>query len=333
MRTSPARASARSHAMVLALAAVCCIAPSLGAQGGVTTEGAPFLLIPVGARALGMGQAVVAEQNGAESVWWNPAGLARADQREVAVHHYETFAGKGNAVSFLYPSSKLGVLAASIYILDYGDIGTADRGGGAGGSLLPRNLVYAATYSTTVGAHVNAGITFKLVQFRVDCSGDCTSVPAAGSNAATTAVDIGGQYDMSPVVPITFGVVVRHLGPRLQVNDREQADPLPTRLEVGVAYRASSIDQYVKDAELRLTGDLIDRLQFSSPSPRLGASLTYQKRYHFRTGYVVDRANASGASLGVGLTAGGLNLDLARMFENTSGVGQAPVYVSLRYLF
>ncbi len=328
----------RVIAFALALAS---FARPIRAQSGASTQGAAFLLIPIGARSLAMGQAAAAEELGVESIWWNPAGLARADQREAAIHHLEVFAGKGNAVSFLYPSSKLGVLAASIYILDFGEIATADRGGtSGGGALLPRNFVYAATYATTIGSNFNAGVTFKLVQFRIDCSGDCSGVPG-GTNSTTTAVDLGAQYDLGALAPLTLGLAIRHLGPKLQVNDREQADPLPTRLDIGASYRVTQIARYSKDLELRLTGDLIDDLvehpRFDSPNPHFGAALSLRKRYHLRAGYAYDRSDTtetSGASLGLGLTTGGLNIDLARPFNSiASGSGQAPVYLSLRYQF
>src|SRR5688572_28149048 len=85
------------------------ISPASAQPSGLTTEGAPFLLLPVGARAVGMGQALVADQPGTEAIWWNPAGVARAERREIAVHHYETIIGTGDAVSILIPSSLLGV--------------------------------------------------------------------------------------------------------------------------------------------------------------------------------------------------------------------------------
>lgn len=303
-------------------------------QAGLTTEGAPFLLIPIGARALGMGQAVVADRPGTEAVWWNPAGIARADKREIAVHHYQTFVGTGDAISVLYPSSRLGVLVASVFILNYGEQTISDAGGFPLGSILPRNLVYAATYSTPVGTRFNAGVTFKVVQFRVDCSsGNCSGVPL--TSASTSAVDAGVQYDLPGPAPLTLAAAVRNLGLKLQVNDREQADPLPTRVQVGVLYNVTQVERYNPDAELHLTGDVLDQPQFSSPSLRFGAEVGWRKRIHLRGGYVFDRSSdAAGPSVGIGLSTDALYIDLARIFEGFSqSTGQTPIYVSLRFLF
>lgn len=323
----------RSERAVLAAAALCTLAAaSAHAQDDITREGAPFLLIPVGARALGMGQAVVAEQPGSEAVWWNPAGLARAEKREVAIHHYQSFVGTGDVVSILIPSDRLGVLTGSIYILNYGEQEISDPGGTPIGSINPRNLVYAATYSTGIGSRINGGITFKVVQFRIDCSGACSNVPTV--SASTTAIDVGAQFDVGAMAPVTIGAAVRNLGLRLQVNDRAQSDPLPTRVQVGALYRLAVPPTLVRDVEVRLSGDLIDDLDLSSPAARVGTATSYRGRFHLRTGYVFDSSEASGPSLGIGFSTTSLAIDLARLFEGFSeSAGEAPTYVSLRYLF
>ena len=321
------RCSARAGTLAAAIAAL---------AAGAAKEGAAFLLIPVGARALGMGQAVVADQPGSEAVWWNPAGLARADKREVAVHHYQSIVGRGDVLSIVIPSSLLGVLTASVYILDYGTQEGRDPGGGDSfTAITPRNLVYAATYATPIGARINAGVTLKLVQLRIDCEGVCPE--NAQLSASSSALDVGAQYDASDILPIALGVSVRNLGPRLQVNDREQADPLPTRIQVGAMYRVTPLERYAKNVDVHLTGDLIDELSFTSPTVRVGADLSYRRAAHLRGGYVFREfagAEQYGPSIGVGLAARGLYIDVARQFEAFSrGVGDPPTYFSLRYLF
>ena len=71
LRGSRARALL-SRAAALGLAAAFLARPSRAQD---VKEGAPFLLIPVGARAVGQGQAVVASRLGPEAIWWNPASL------------------------------------------------------------------------------------------------------------------------------------------------------------------------------------------------------------------------------------------------------------------
>ena len=315
-------------ALLASLAAI----PARAQPAGLTTEGAPFLLLPVGARAVGMGQALVADQPGTEAIWWNPAGLARSERREIAVHHYETIIGTGDAVSILIPSSLLGVFSASLYALDFGDFPVTDESGTQIGSIVTRNIVYGASYATPIGARINAGITFKIVQFRVDCSAGCES--QAGTSSA---LDVGAQYDLGFVAPVSIGVAVRNMGAPLQVSDSEQADPLPARIQIGVMYRVPGMERVAPETELHLTGDVLDRLKMESPAPRVGAALSWRQRAHLRGGYVFESANSAesaGPSMGLGLATNNLRLDIATIFEGFStDAGKRPTYVSLRYLF
>lgn len=325
------RRSSRSLSLLIA-ASLAGLGSTSEAQQSRAEEGGLFLLVPVGARAVGVGQAVVAAQLGSEAVWWNPAALARSEKREAAIHHSQNLLATGDALTLLVPSSLLGVLAVSLDIFDYGVIERTRGPNGASGEILPRNIVYAATYGTPIGARVNAGITYKLVQFRVDCSGDCGDLPAVSSS--TTAIDAGLQYNLADVAPITFGAAIRNLGLRFQVNDEDQADPLPTRLQVGVLYRMLAIGSETRPMDLHLSGDLINQVTLEAPTARIGADMIVQKTVHLRAGYSFDRSETSGASIGLGITAGNLTVDLARIFEGfSSSAGQAPTYLSLRYLF
>lgn len=296
------------------------------------TEGALWLLVPTGARAIGLGQAVVADENGSESVWWNPAGLARATRREAAIHHSDTFLGEGDAISLVIPSSLLGVVSGSINILNFGRQPLTDESGGEVpvGSVLVRSFVYAGTYATPIGDYLNAGITYKIVQLRFDCSGLCGEVP---DPATTSGIDLGAQYDFRRYAPVWVGVLLRNLGPRLQVNDNEQADEIPTRLHLGARYR-HVFDGRAKGAAVQLSTEIADAVSFSSPSTYYGADLSWQQRVHVRAGYANEQSEASGLSVGFGVELGNLVLDVARIFEGFSAeAGQAPTYLSLRYLF
>lgn len=314
----------------LALAGLLIAAPVAGAQQG--SEGALFLLLPVGARSVGMGQAVSADRPGTEAVWWNPAALARLDKREVAIHHSQSVIGTGDAVALALPSQLLGVLTASINMTNFGETDATDPEQGTTGKILLRSFVYAATYATPIGDRLNAGITYKVLQFRVDCTGSCG--PTGNLSASSSALDAGLQYDLGAYFPATIAVAVRNIGPRLQVNDRDQADALPQRLQIGISYRVPSMDRYARDTELRVAGDVIGDVRLGSTAARLGADLTWRKTVHLRGGYAFDDSETGGPSAGIGFALGGLVVDIARLFEGFSAdAGQAPTYLSLRYLF
>src|SRR5579871_1703618 len=133
----------------LAFAAALCLAPAAAAaQGGLSTEGALFLLVPVGAKAVGLGQAVVASDIGGDAIWSNPAGLARIEKKELSIDHSQTVVATGDALNFVMPAGKAGVIAATAYLFNEGQQTATDQFG-ATGTIYPRSYVIAATYAAT----------------------------------------------------------------------------------------------------------------------------------------------------------------------------------------
>ena len=57
--------------------------------------------------------------------------------------------------------------------------------------------------------------------------GSASSMPSG--SGVTHALDVGGQFALGADDALTVGVVLRTLGFSLQVENDEQADPLPTR--------------------------------------------------------------------------------------------------------
>lgn len=308
------------------------------AQTGQASEGALFLLLPVGARSVGLGQAVVADRPGSEGVWWNPAAIGAATRREAAIHHSQSIVGTGDAVTIVVPSSLLGVLALSVNILDYGEQQTNPDPtipveGGAG-TIIPRSFVYAATYATSLGSYVTAGLSYKLIQFRIDCTGPC---PDINFSATTSALDLGAQFMVKRSLPLVIGVAARNLvGIKLQLNDSPQSDPIPRRLQVGAQYRIDLPARIAPETAIRVAFDLADGIRVGSPAPRFGADVSFRDRFHVRGGYAYEasRSEAGGPSIGLGLTVGNLVFDIARILTGLSAdAGKAPTFLSLRYLF
>jgi hypothetical protein len=308
-------------------------ANSAVAQSPSGSEGSLFLLLPTGAQAVGMGQAMVAAKPGSEGIWWNPASIGGDDKKELAIHHSKTIAGVGDALSFVAPLSRYATLALSTNILNLGDQQITDDFGNVVGVVLPRDVVFAGTYAGQFGKRFSAGMSYKIIQLRVDCSGQCSSVgPEVQSSRA---VDLGAQYEVAAGGPLTFGVAIRNLGGRLNSRETNKRDPLPTQVDLGAIYRLKFIDRYVKDTELRIAGDYLDSRTFGGKSVRLGTDVTYQGKVHLRAGFVGhDRRGDASASLGFGLQSGAFVFDIARTFGGLPAEnGQTPVYVSLRYVF
>ena len=305
----------------------------LAAQQSAGVEGGAFLLLPVGARATALGQAATADGGTSESVFWNPAGLAVLARGEFAIHHYDAFFGTGDAIVFAVRSARFGAFAFTAYLVNYGDLAVTRGGPEPVGQISPRNLALMASYATDLAGSVALGLTYKLVQFRVDCSGDCSQVPTA--TGTTNAVDVGLRYDASGWLPAVFGVSLRNLGFPLQVNNKAQADPLPTRVTAGVSVvvvRASA----VTGIDARVLADVQGAVGEGSLQPvtLVGVESGVGEVVRLRAGYAFLNSNARGPSLGFGVRFGDLAFDLASVFSVAEAIGDnPPVHISFRVIF
>lgn len=293
----------------------------LGAQSGGE---ALFLLLPVGARAVGTGEAAVAQHGGGDGVWWNPASAAWSDSNEFALHHSETVIGQGNAFALVLPTSRFGVFTPMLDIVDLEQETATDDQGLPQGVITPTNVTYGLSYAIAPAPFLTLGVTAKHVELRIRCSGLCTNLPAGGSSS--NGVDVGTQVQLGGE-PVTLGFAARNLGVGMPHNR-------PGRLDFGVTYQVGVIDQYVKDLQVNVAAGVVSGTALDSGTVHVGGDVAFERRIHVRGGYIIDRWNGSGAAIGFGIVAGSFSFDLARTFGGIAADGdKPPTYFSLRYLW
>lgn len=326
-----------TRALPRLLLGVCALAMLLArprSAFGQANNGALDLLIPIGARATALGTAFVAEE-GSEAIWWNPAGIAPLKRAEFAIDHLENFFLKGDAISIIAPVKGVGALGLTARLFNYGEFENTDPNGVPLGTTLTRSIMLGGTFATTFGPRLDAGVTYHLYQLRNDCSGYC--VGQLEGNSATSAVDLGLQFKPLADRPLRIGIALRNVGPRLQIKDQPQADALPTRLHIGVSYDPQ-FAQLAPEVKIRTFAELVSTPGFAEPEFHIGAQAGYTagvSMLTIRGGYVVQQSNggesSTGPSLGLGLSSGRVQLDLARIFESfSSGLGKPPTYISIR---
>jgi len=139
-----------------------------------------FLSIGVGARALGMSNAVVSNTSDGTSAYWNPAGLLSIqDKYEATLMHSEYFAGIANYdfLGFAMPIDSLSHLAFSAIRFGVDDIPDTRFLYDANGAINYDNIRFfsAADYAFVFSyarklrllGGLNAGINFKVVHRNV----------------------------------------------------------------------------------------------------------------------------------------------------------------------
>ena len=352
MKRSPSR-----EALRLAAGLVLAGPPSfLAAQSApdLTNAGALFLLLPVGAEGVGMGQAGVTLQGRGEAVFWNPAGLATMTSSEFSLSTANLVAGPATALTLSVPRRGVGVFGLGVYLLDYGEEDFQVDTTFVLAHIAPRNLEYTASFATSIAGAVTVGMSYKLVQFDVNCSGNCAGLPSGG-NALTHAFDVGAQVSVGSGGALRLGAVVKNIGFNLQVNNAAQADPLPARLTLGALYRIAfrpvdtgpgpsvamadsgklGLTQALDQVDLRLAAD-VDRPWDNSAPPemRVGIDLGYHDLIRLRSGYAFTHQGLSGPTVGMGIHTGSLGVDFARTFvSGTDLLATNPTFVSFSLSF
>jgi hypothetical protein len=299
------------------------------AQRGISEEGAVFLLLPLGAKTVASGQSVATDEPGSGQLYLNPAGIARATSSEFGFHFGKFFVGPNVAVGIVKPLGRAGVVGATVSVLDFGSQENTDSTGTLG-TTSQQAYVLGATYAATIGAHASIGLTFKTAQFVANCAGLCADL--AKYHVSSTAIDAGVQLRFLRENDLVLAAAIRNVGQKFQVNDAPQADPMPSRVQIGVGYRIRAFDEELQGAQLHATFDLIDRLlDPGAVAPRFGITLDWKDLVGVRAGYVVGTGEGTGVGVGVGFTADHVGVDIAQTLSSQSGVTDGTTYLSVRY--
>jgi hypothetical protein len=327
-------ASGRAIGLVTLLALAFGAAAPARAQEGSAGEGALFLLLPVGAQAVALGRAMTAVE-GPEAAFWNPAGLDGVNGNRFVVFRGDQVAGTATAASVLFAGANTGTIGASYLLLDVGELDQTDDQGNVTGTISVRNHLGILSGAATLVPGLTLGVNFKIIQFRLSCRGDCQD---AGTTASTYAFDVGILERVADRFRI--GAMVAHVGPKLQVLNFDQADPLPARVRVAVAYDVIDFFTEREDFGGWITVEMQDRLRaLGRPSLYLGSEFTAgtEEALALRAGYVfsdpLNRLQGSdpedGVRVGLGIKYQSLDLSIAKSLAVSNVTGETePVHVT-----
>jgi hypothetical protein len=281
-----------------------------------------------------MGRAVTATA-GKESVFWNPAGLARLEDESFSVYRGNHLAGEATGFSLVLARQPLGAVGISYQLLDLGDQDLRGPDGTVLGSVSFRDHLAVISFGLQVLPRLDTGLNFKVFQSRITCRGQCTD---AGVTGTTYALDAGIQGDPLPDVPLRIGVLVAHVGPNLQLINAQQADPLPTRLRAAVSYETLRHFTEMDGVELWINAEMEDRWSdLGDPILYLGGELVAGEAdlFFLRAGYGQQQSGLSaGASVGLGLRYERFDLGVAKRVSGSSLTGESePVHVSFGVVF
>ena len=258
-----------------------------GDESRIGTSGGNQVLVPVGARGIALAGSERVYSSGLESIYWNPAGLARSESPTVLASSMDLFNDMG--VNYFGASGnfdKLGMLGVTVKSIDMGDIPVTtveDMDGLGGGTFKPTLTTMGLTYANSFSDRAFFGVTGKIVY---------ESIPRA--EASAYALDIGVQYTgLAGVDGLGLALVLNNLGTDLHyegsaltsqgttedgisdfMNRESSYDKLPSTYNMSLSYSVAGA----------ILGMTYTSHNFSYDELNLGGEYTLNDMFHLRAG-------------------------------------------------
>ncbi len=290
-------------------------------------EAAPFLLIPLGARNIGLGGAMAGARGDVEGTLWNPASIAAIDEWAVFFHGSNDFGTSTNAAGGVFGWNDMRV-GISILALDLGTIEGRDEFNQPIGNVEVDNTVAILTIAKTISGVIEVGGSYKFIRIGGSCPGCGGAEPDATGHAFDAAVIVRPPGTDR----LHLGLVVSNIGPDVAFSSGGQKDALPSRIRLGAEAELLRGSES-RPVDLVVRADVRQVLtEFDDLDVFAGVEVGYAHLAYLRAGYASGGEGRTGPSLGVGIRHSGFVLDLGRTFDDFSDFDtDSPFQVSVAY--
>ncbi len=283
---------------LLGLALAVWVGSTAYAGNGTGSSAMEFLKIDVSARSAATGGAFSALSDGPMSAYYNPAGLTRADNIQIAGMHAEWFQDlRYEYIGLALPVGRSGGLGFSFSYLSFGDIEGYSETNVPVGNISAYDMAATLSYGHKISGDLSIGLGVKGIGEKLD-----------NLNAYGFAGDIGLQYRYGNYLG---GLSLMNIGPDIKYET--SSSPLPTTVNTGISYFPFGSNlALIAGAAVPFSGDV---------SYKAGLEYTYQNLMILRSGYDSQNSldNNSGLSFGGGLNLSSHSLDYAYNVNSLMG--------------
>lgn len=241
-------------------------------QPRTITTAVPFLLISPDSRAGGMGEANVAIADNAAAMFWNPAGLGFQRGMDFNFTHANWLPAFNADLFYDNLTMKryipgYGTFGFGVTYLNLGETEIRTAGNVSGGIIKSYEFAVTGSYGVRLSQTFAVGTSVRFIRSAL------TNVGAGSEQGAGIGTSI--SFDLAFLWKPQFkgymsdrfslGLNISNIGPKMTYIDEAQADPLPTNLKVGFAYKVLN-DKY---NSLTLAADF-NKLLVNRVTPVLG---------------------------------------------------------------
>lgn len=202
--------------------------------------GAIWLLINPGARYDGMGEAGSAFTDDAYATYYNPAALGYLRNRELGLTHVNWLPNLASDIYYDFLSyhqhfKNIGTLGGNIILLNLGEQLRMDERANYLGTFSSYMMALSASYGTALTRNSALGINIKMVHQHLTERG--AGAEKGKGYSTNFCFDIGYLKKQFLLKNLTLGATIANIGPKIAFIDYAQADPMPTNLKLGFAFK------------------------------------------------------------------------------------------------
>jgi hypothetical protein len=213
-------------------------------QPRTITTAVPFLLISPDSRAGGMGEANVAIADNAAAMFWNPAGLGFQRGMDFNFTHANWLPAFNADLFYDNLTMKryipgYGTFGLGVTYLNLGETEIRTAQNVAAGVIKSYEFAITGSYGVRLSQTFAVGTSVRFIRSAL------TNVGAGNEQGAGIGTSISfdlallwrPQFQGYLADRFSFGLNISNIGPKMTYIDEAQADPLPTNLKVGFAYK------------------------------------------------------------------------------------------------
>jgi len=303
------------------------------ASYAVSEAGVLFLIIAPGARAGGMGEAFVAVADDATAIHYNPGGLAFQSGREVSLMYSKWLPGLVEDMYYIFGAYRhsiegLGTIGANVTYINEGEqFYTTEEGPDVVGTFGSNEFAITLSYGAQLNEKMGLGVNLRFIRSNLAPFG--AGAERGNGRANAFAVDVGFLYRSIFLKGLSLGVNLSNMGPKITYVDADQADPLPTNLRVGWAYKLLDQKYNKLSVAVEFNKLMVRRYKDGKSDPfykalatawsnedtpvlNAGVEYWYGEVVALRTGYHYDRdGKVKYPTFGAGLKYANYHLDFA----------------------